>query len=192
MLIKRVAAKAHNALQVTDEAAYVRPLKLLNFLGGGTRTNNLDAVAVTDVDAGYLPGMVLTFPSNEKYIVSRKIDDFFKAQLIRSNLELILANNTVTISRQVTQSNNQGGVIGHIDTIIHDSIACKVIPTTQSADKHGDVLLQSYMVLISSARPVEINDKLQFAFSYNVAKIEGIKQITEGLLQLMFDRDLRW
>lgn len=192
MLIKRVAAKAHNATLVTDELGTVRPLKLLNYLGGGTRTARLDAVAVADIEALYQNGMILTMPSNQHYIISRITEDYFKTVLIRANLELVLCNNHVTISRQIVQSNNQGGVSGHIDTILHSGIPCKVIPTSQVADKVDDVLLQTYTVMISSMKPVEIGDRLQFDTTYNVAKIEGIKMVTEGLAELIFDRDLRW
>jgi hypothetical protein len=191
-MIERVAAKAHNAIQVTDELGVTRPLKLLNFLSSGTRLARLDGQAVADPIAGYLPGMILIFPNNDTYIISRVTEDYYQDSLIRVVLELVLCNNNVTITRQVAQLNSQGGVIGHVDTAIYTTVPCKVIPLSQATDKLDDVLLQTYTVIFPSSKPVEINDKLQFATNYKPAKIEGIKSTTEGVNELTFDRDLRW
>jgi hypothetical protein len=189
MLLKKVAAKAHNSIQVTDNNNVTRPLKLLsNFV----RQAKLDALAVSDPEAGYQYGYTLTFPNNEKYIVSRIIEDYYRNEQIRVNIELLICNNTVTISRQVVQSNNQGGVLGHIETILYTGLACKVVPQAQLQDKLDDVFLGRYVVMIPILNPVEVGDKLQFLHTYNVAKVEGIRNTTEGLLELSFDRDLRW
>ena len=191
-LIRKVAAKAHNSTKVVDSTGVTRPLKLLNFLSSGTRLNRLDAVAVSDYAAGFLEGTTILFPDNDEYIISRITQDYYKNEFIRVNMELILCNNKVTITRQVVQSNNQGGVLGHVDTIIYADVPCKVIPATAVADKVDDVLLSSYVVIIPSLAVIDINDQLQFAHTYKVGKIEGIKIVTEGAQELVFDRDLRW
>ena len=190
MLLNRVAAKAHNAIQVVDDTNTTRPLKKLNFVWAGGKLQ--DAVAVTDPQAGFLVGQILTFPDNLIYIVAKITDDFYHTVQIRANLELVLCNNTVTISRQMPQSNNQGGISGHVDTIVYQDLPCKVINLDSSVDKLNDVNLNKYAVYIPITKPVEVGDKLQFAHSYGVSKVEGIKEPTLGLFELAFDRDLRW
>ena len=190
MLLKKVAAKAHNSIIVTDDLGVTRPLKKLNFVwAGGTKQ---DTVAVADPASGFIVGRYITFPDNLLYLIAKITDDYYKEEKIRSNLELVICDNAVTISRQAVQSNNQGGISGHIDTIVYDTLPCKVINISQTTDKQDDVQLLTYAMYISSLKPLDINDKLQFAHSYNVAKAEGIRLVTPGLLEVTFDRDLRW
>lgn len=191
MLLK-VAARAHNAIVVTDSLGTTRPLKVLNYLSGGLRQTRLDAGAVADPQAGYTEGMQLTFPDNSIYLVSRTTDDYYKNDIIRTNIELVKSNNKVTVLRQVALTNSQGGVKGHVDTAVYSDLPCKIIPFSQTQDKTDDVLLSTYVVMIPSVCPVQINDRLQFLHTYNVAKVEGIKSVVGGLLELTFDRDLRW
>ena len=189
-MIARVAAKAHNAIDVTDWLGSIKPLKKLNYVfAGGSKQ---DAIAVADPTAGYVESNILTFPDNKIYIVAKVTHDFFKAEVIRHTLELVLCNNTVTITRQIVQSNNQGGVLGHVDTELYANIPCKIIPAELSEDKIDDVFLNKYIVYFPSNMPIEINDKLQFAHTYSVGKAEGIKLSTLGLQEIYFDKDFRW
>lgn len=189
-MLTAVAARAHNAIQVTDSLGVVRPLKKLNYVfAGGTKQ---DAVAVADPQAGYQNGDTLTFPDLHIYIISKITHDYYQDTLIRANLEMVLCNNTVTISRQVVQSNNQGGVSGHVDTVLYADLPCKIIPAELEEDKAGDVYLNNYVIFLPNTKPIEVGDKLQFAHSYSVGKAEGIKLSTLGLQEISFDRDFRW
>lgn len=189
-LLSKVAAKAHNAIQVTDSLGNVKSLKKLNYVfAGGSKQ---DAVAVADPAANFQPGDVLTFPDNLIYIIARSTADYYKKEILRHELELVLCNNSITITRQVVQSNNQGGVAGHVDTPIYADMPCKIIPAELSEDKIDDVFLNKYIVYIPSVKPIEINDKLQFAHTYSVGKAEGIKRSLLGLQEVYFDKDFRW
>jgi hypothetical protein len=189
-MLTKVAAKAHNSLTVTDELGNIKTLKKLNYVfAGGSKQ---DAVAVADKLAAYKNGDTLLFPDNNYYIVGKITEDFYKAEIIRNNLELILCNNRVTVSRQVVVSNNQGGVSGHADTVLYDSLPCKIIPAALEDDKTSDVYLNNYVIYLPSSKPIEIGDKLQFAHTYNIGKAEGIKLPTLGLQEISFDRDFRW
>lgn len=194
MLLDKVASKAHNSINVVDQLGTTRPLKLLNHISSSVsnRHAKLDGTAVADMQAGYQNGYSLTFPDSDVYIISRIIHDYYKGIVIRANLELILCNNIVTITRQTPQLNNQGGVIGHVDTILYDSLPCKIIPVSEDKDKQFDVLLNNYAIFIPTLNPVEVNDKLQFLHTYNVAKANGVKTVTEGLIEILFNRDERW
>jgi hypothetical protein len=193
-MLKKVASKAHNALQVTDQLATVRPLKLLNYISSmvGNKNAKLDATAVADPDAGYQNGYTLLFPDMDKYIISKTLFDYYRDEIIRVNLELLLCNNTVTVSRQMPIINNQGGVNGSVNTVIYDNLACKILPLTSDKDKVDDVFLNNYAIYIPILNPVEINDKLQFEHTYNVAKANGVRQVTEGIIEVVFNRDTRW
>lgn len=190
MLLKKIASKAHNAIIVIDDLGASKVLKKLNFVwAGGVKQ---DTVAVCDPEANFSIGRYLTFPDNDIYLVAKITRDYYKKISIRDNLELILCNNNVTVSRQTVQSNNQGGVIGRIDTVIYDLLPCKIINVARTQDKADDVQLLSYAVLISSLKPVSVGDRLQFAHSYNVAKVESSRLITPGVLEVTFDREPRW
>lgn len=193
-MLKKVASKAHNSLQVTDQLATVRPLKLLNYISSmvGNKNAKLDATAVADAEAGYQEGYTLTFPDNSKYIISKILYDYYNTEIIRANIEMLLCNNTVTISRQMPIINNQGGVNGHVDTIIYADLPCKIIPLSSDKDKLDDVLLNNYVIYLPILNPVEINDKLQFEHSYNIAKANGVRPVTEGIIEATFNRDTRW
>jgi hypothetical protein len=189
-MLLRVAAKAHNTIQVTDSLGNTKPLKKLNYLfSGGVKQ---DVVAVADNIAGYQVGDTLTFPDLTICIVSKIVKDYYKDTIIRVNLELILCNNSVTISRQTVQLNNQGGVSGHVDTILYTDMPCKIVPISLVEDKVNDVYLNKYTIYIPSTKPIEIGDKLQFAHSYNLGKAESVKLPTLGLQEISFDRDFRW
>lgn len=189
-MLKKVAARAHNAIQVTDSLGNIKPLKKLNYVfAGGTKQA---AIAVVDPDAGYENGDTLTFPDNTIYIVAKITHDYYKAEILRHTLELVLCNNAITVTRQVVMPNNQGGVAGHVDTVLYTSLPCKIFPAELSEDKTDDVYLNKYIVFIPSTKPIEINDKLQFAHTYSVGKAEAIKLSTLGLQEVYFDRDFRW
>lgn len=189
-MLNNVAAKAHNAIQVTDALGVIRPLKKLNYVfAGGVKQ---DAVAVADPTAGFQNGDILTFPDLHIFIVAKITHDYYKESLIRAVIEMILCNNFVTISRQVIQLNNQGGVSGHVDTILYDNLPCKIVPTSLVEDKVDDVYINKYTIFLPNTKPIEIGDKLQFAHSYNVGKAEGIRLTALGLQEVSFDRDFRW
>lgn len=190
MLLKKVAAKAHNSTVVTDDLGALKPLKKLNYVfAGGTKQ---DAVAVADPEAGYVNGNTITFPDNKKYIVSKITEDYYLDIKIRAVLELVLCNNTVTVVRQIVQSNNQGGVLGHVDSIIYSDLPCKIIPLELKEDKTDDVFLNSYVIYLPSYKPVEVGDKLLFGHTYIPSKVEAIKHTTLGIQEISFDRDFRW
>ena len=189
-MLHKVAAKAHNSIQVTDSLGNIKPLKKLNYLFASSVRQ--DAIGVADPLAGYQNGDTLTFPDLDIYIVAKIINDYYKETLIRSNLELIRCNNSVTVSRQTVQLNNQGGVSGHVDTALYIDMPCKIVPVSLVEDKVNDVYLNKYAIYIPSTKPIEIGDKLQFAHSYNLGKAESIKLITIGLQEIHFDRDFRW
>lgn len=190
MLLKKVAAKAHNSTIVTDDFAVQKPLKKLNYVfAGGTKQ---DAVAVADPEAGFVNGNTLTFPDNAKFIISKITEDYYLDVKIRAVLEMVLCNNSVTILRQTVQSNNQGGVLGHIDTPIYTDLPCKIIPLELKEDKVDDVYLNSYVIYLPSYKPIEVGDKLLFAHTYVPSKAEAIKHTTLGIQEISFDRDFRW
>lgn len=190
MLLKKIASKAHNAIIVIDDLGASKVLKKLNFVwAGGVKQ---DTVAVADPEAGFSTGRYLTFPDNVVYLVSKITTDYYKEEPIRDNLELVICDNNVTVFRQTVQSNNQGGVIGRVDTVVYDLLPCKVINVNRTQDKIDDVQLLSFAVFISSLKPVSVGDKLQFAHSYNVAKVESSRLVTPGIFEVTFDREPRW
>ena len=193
-MLKRVASKAHNTLKVTDQTLTDRPLKLLNHISSMVSNKNakLDATAVADSDAGYQVGYTLTFPDNDKYIISKILHDYYGTEVIRANLEMLLCNNLVTISRQMPVLNNQGGVKGHVDTILYDRLPCKILPLSEDKDKTDDIFLNNYVIFMSILNPIEIDDRLQFAHTYNIAKANGVKTVSEGIIEVLFNRDTRW
>jgi hypothetical protein len=190
----RVAAKAHNALKVTDQTGTIRPLKLLNHVSSSVANKHakLDGTAVADPDAGYQNGYTLAFPDLNHYIISRIVHEYYKEAIIRASLELILCNNTVTILRQVPVLNNQGGVKGHVDAPIYTDLPCKIIPMSEDKDKQDDVFLNNYILFLPITNPIEVNDKLQFGHSFLIAKANGVKDVSEGLIEVLFNRDTRW
>ncbi len=191
-MLKRIADKAGKEMVATDQDGSVVRFKLLNTAYLGIRKLHTDQQGVAAVDSGIEAGTILTLPSGERLIVSMLTTDFYRGEAIRFALDLVEANNEVTVTRNTPQLSPQGGILGQSEVQVYANVPVKIGTVFQVRDADNDATVSQFGMLLSTKYPVKQGDSLSFKSHYEDAKVEGVKLNYEGIYEVAFDRDPRW
>lgn len=190
-MLKRIANKMNKYQTAATLTGAAVPFKLLNHMEGGSASLRLDALAYTIPDSGIRAGEILTVSNGYIYSVVKVIGDYYKSEVIRNNLFLILNNNTITVTRP-TPTMVQGRATGSSDVVIYAAIPCKTGTVSLAIHPELQTGVQKFIVLLSSLYPVQKGDKLAFGKLYESGVVEAIKIVEDGMTEITFDKDPRW
>jgi hypothetical protein len=191
-MLARIAKNAGLEMRVVDQDGTPCAFKLLNTQYVGIRKLHTDVQGMTPPQTVITDGTIIKHYSGNTWTVSAVTPDFYKGRLIRNALDLVENNNTVSVIRQTTLPNGQGGILGKSEETIYENIPVKIGTILQIRDEKFDSTDSQFGMLLSSKFPVKHGDRLEFGHTYQPAKVEGIKHNYTGVYEIAFDKDPRW